>query len=362
MSIKDPGKAVTLEHIIEKVGRDISCLGEVMPSKAGFEEALESLVKDGMVSRDAKGFKRRSTLDAFVRGFVASKRGSLNRSYYLVYIAERFYPSVSTSMLQFLTKKPLSAVKVFSGKRDPINEVEPIFVRYSRYKPKPIHLEIRSESDLMDLVHDHCVDFVPYVHGFDGRPDIFLVDLDLGGSLSESVEGFSVAKEAAALVSLILNEKGCHPQIKFSGNRGFQVLCRMSYEGTAMGFPELRAAVRAIREELELRLRDAEVSRRYRGLGMGEPYTTSDVGDKGVRSRKILVDWSSMKPSGDYRAPLSLHYRTGLVSLPLETTELPSFRKEDADPFLIMAKGKDYASLKSLPATTWDALAAVASA
>jgi hypothetical protein len=39
-----------------------------------------------------------------------------------------------------------------------------------------------------------------------------------------------------------------------------------------------------------------------------------------------------MKPMGDYRAPFSIHYRTGLVSLPLEPSEIISFKKEDADP------------------------------
>jgi len=357
MSIKEEGKAVTFNHIVEKVTRDMTFLGEGEPTERDYRDTLHSLVKEGLVAEDRRGFYRGRGIDAYVGGMVATSRGILNRSYYLVYAAERYYPSVVDIMLPYLLNRPLSAIKVFSGKKDPIREVEPIFVRYSKYKPQPVHLTVKDGAGLMDLVHDHCVDFVPYVHGFDGRADIFLVDLDLGDRLASLAGGLAFAAHAAYLVSLILSENGCHPLIKFSGSRGFQVLCRLSGEGRALEFAHLRDAVRGVQMELEARLRAEEAAHGFQDLGIEEPFTTSIVDRRADRSGKILVDWSSMKPEGDYRAPLSLHHRTGLVSLPLTAAGLDSFAKEDADPLALSAGFMDLSFVSRLPETPGEALA-----
>ncbi|HVP23031.1 MAG TPA: hypothetical protein VMS77_03870 [Conexivisphaerales archaeon] len=358
MSIKEMGKAVTFDHIVEKVGRDSCALGEAEPAASQFKETLDSLVREGLLSQDAKGYYRRPSLDSYVAGFVSSARGSLNRSYFLVYLAERYYPAVVEDMLPFLVGRPLSAVKVFSDKNDPIHEVEPIFVRYSKYRPTPVHLSVKGADDVMRLVHDHCVDFIPYVHGFDRRPDVFLVDLDLGESLASSIGSLAFAAKAASLVSEILSDAGCHPLAKFSGNRGFQVLCRMEAGGRALGFGDLRGAVKTVRVELESRLQDVD-PRKYDGLDIPRPYTTSSIDDKESRSGKILVDWSSMKPEGDYRAPLSLHHKTGLASVPLTDGDLTSFAKDDAEPLSIASSGRDFSFAKGLPLTPWGALASL---
>jgi hypothetical protein len=258
MSIKEEGKAVTFDHIVEKVTRDMTFLGEAEPTGGDYQNTLSSLVKEGLLTEDRQRFYRGRGIDAYVGGMVEASRELLNRSYYLVYAATRYYPSVVDTILPYLLNRPLSAVKVFSGKKDPISEVESIFVRYSKYKPRPVHLTVRDGAGVMDLVHDHCVDFVPYVHGFDGRADIFLVDLDLGDWLASLAGAIAFAGHAAYLVSFILSENGCHPLIKFSGSRGFQVLCRLSREGRAIEFASLRDAVRGVQMELEARLRAEE--------------------------------------------------------------------------------------------------------
>jgi DNA primase len=357
MSIKEEGAAVTLDHIMEKVTRDMTFLGEAEPTERDYRETLSSLVKEGLLAEDGRGFYRGRGIDAYVGGMVGASREVLNRSYYLVYAAERYYPSVVDTMLPYLLNRPLSTIKVFSGKKDPIREVEPIFVRYSKYKPHPVHLTVKDGAGVMDLVHDHCVDFVPYVHGFDGRADIFLVDLDLGDRLASLAGGLAFAGHAAFLVSLILSENGCHPLMKFSGSRGFQVLCRLSREGRAIEFASLRDAVRGAQLELEARLVAEEAAREYPELDIKEPFTTSSVDRREDRSSKILVDWSSMKPEGDYRAPLSLHHKTGLVSLPLLAAGLDSFTKEDADPLALTARPRDFSFVSQLPETPCEALA-----
>ncbi len=236
------------------------------------------------------------------------------------------------------------------------HEVYPIFVRYSKYKPRPVHLAVNDASDVMGLVHDHCVDFVPYVHGLDGRPNVFLVDLDLGEGIASAPFALEFARDAASLVGDILSEAGCHPLIKFSGSRGFQVLCRMSSSGEAMGFERLREAVRAVQGELEARITEGAIGRRLASQGLDEPYTTSEVADRGARARRLLVDWSSMKPEGDYRAPFSLHHRTGLVSVPISEADLASFTLEKADPLAMIENPTGLQLPETVPKTKWDAL------
>ena len=359
MSIKEEGKAVEFDHIVEKVTRDVTFLGGKEPSEREFKDALEELVRLGLLKADAGGYYRLPTIDRYVGSLLASGSGLLNRSYYLVYAAEKYYPEVADTMLPYLTNRPLSAVKVFSGKKDPIKEVEAIFVRYARYKPRPVHLAVNGRGDLMRLVHDHCVDFIPYVHGFDGTPDILLVDLDVGDEIMKRPEGFPYAKHVAEATYEVLRDAGCHPLIKFSGSRGFQVLCRIARGAKPMDFAALRDVVRAIRVRLEKRLVEDGVERTFSPLRLEEPYTTSSVDDKASRSAKVLVDWSSMKPQGDYRAPFSIHYKTGLVSLPIKADAISSFEREQADPFRIVAEKPDFSFARVLPESEPDALSSL---
>jgi len=355
MSIKEEGKAVSFDHIQEKVTRDVAFLGEEEPTEAQYKEALASLVEARLLSQDAKGFYRSPALDAYAGSFVGAMRNSLNKSYFLVYMAERYYPKVLDAMLPFLVNRPLSAVKVFSGKKDPIGDVEPIFVRYSKYKPLPVHLSVGDGSDLMKLVQDHCVDFSPYVHGFDGRPNVLLIDLDLGEDLAHSTEGVDAAKIATVSADRMLRERGGHPLIKFSGNRGFQVTCVLSPSERPLDFFILRDIVKRIQIILEETL-ESEASERLEALGLAKPFTTSTVAHKDERATKILLDWSSMKPEGDYRAPFSIHYKTGLASVPLLPEQVEGFAKEDANPLSLIQRPGDFAFVKDLRDTPVDCL------
>jgi len=351
MSIKEEGRPVTFEHIFEKVSRDVAFLTGSGVTEGSVMEALGSIASEGYVTKKGGAYYRSEKLDRYVLPLVAGHRDALNRSYYLVFVAERYYPIVADYMLPYLSNRPLSAVKVFSGKKDPIREVEPIFVRYAKYKPKPVHLTVSDASDLMRLVHDHCVDFIPYVHGFEGVPDVFLVDLDLGDEIAGQPDAFRYSKHVALLTYEVLREAGCLPLLKFSGSRGFQVLCRLEPSPKPLDFPTLRSVVRSVQARVEERLVSDEVGRLYPSLHLERPYTTSSVDKKELRAKKVLVDWSSMKPEGDYRAPLSIHYKTGLASLPLEPSQLMSFERAWADPLTIAQGRKDLSFARNLPLT-----------
>jgi hypothetical protein len=66
--------------------------------------------------------------------------------------------------------------------------------------------------------------------------------------------------------------------------------------------------------------------------------TTAETAKKEERVDKVLFDASIIKPMGDVRAPYSIHYKTGLVSMPLELKELGGFKPEQADPELVVKR------------------------
>ncbi|MEM3518234.1 MAG: hypothetical protein QXZ07_04080, partial [Nitrososphaerales archaeon] len=54
------------------------------------------------------------------------------------------------------------------------------------------------------------------------------------------------------------------------------------------------------------------------------------------RASQILIDWSSLKPMGDVRAPFSIHYKTGLASLPVSINNIKDFDIKEAHPLRII--------------------------
>jgi len=63
--------------------------------------------------------------------------------------------------------------------------------------------------------------------------------------------------------------------------------------------------------------------------------TTAETAKKEARVDKVLFDASIIKPMGDVRAPYSMHFKTGLISVPLKLKELKRFKFEQADPELV---------------------------
>ncbi|MCP8304776.1 MAG: hypothetical protein H3Z50_04840 [archaeon] len=274
---------------------------------------------------------------------ILEKEGELNRSYVMVWLAKKYYPCVASLMLPFLKDRAVSAVKVFSGKRDPVRDMNVIFVRYAKYKPKPVFLTVDSEDKLLSLVFDHCIDFIPYVHkiGAD-EPDFFILDLDAGSEVMKSPKAFDFIKYVAFELSNLLTELGVEPMAKFSGSRGFQVWASLdNSELRSKGdlFKIYRDMTIAIQSILEDRLQDkigAMVSMFPDIVQHGRKMTTSTVAHKKKRAPQILVDWSSLKPMGDVRAPFSIHYKTGLASIPVPSKEILHFKIEEAHPLRVI--------------------------
>ncbi|MFQ6134311.1 MAG: hypothetical protein ACE5KU_00660 [Nitrososphaerales archaeon] len=342
LATKETGRTVTLDHILEKVGRDVSFLEHRDVGADEVKEALDSLIGQGAASTVKDGYLRLPRIDEIVSEVVTKAGSELNRSYMLVWIAKKYYPRVADQMLPFLTGRPISAVKIFSGKKNPIEELSTIFVRYARRKPKPVNLTVDTKERLLTLVDDHCVDFIPYVHKIgSNEPDIFVLDMDAGSALLKHRKAFGFIKFVTAHLAEMLSEKGVQPMVKFSGSRGFQVWAFLDNSKMPANrdlFALYRDMAVSVQSRLEERLqeRSGEVEDKFHEImKAGRPFTTSIVAHKEERASKILVDWSSMKPAGDVRAPFSIHYRTGLVSLPLTLNEIEGFEMGDAEPFKV---------------------------
>lgn len=344
LAIKEEGRGVTIEHILEKVGRDHRFTTRQEVNEEEVKQALARLVTEGYISYNNGQYIANKSIDNYVLNLREKFWELLNKSYRLVWLAKNYYPKVAKLMLPFLIDRPVTVVKIFSGKSDPIHEIDAIFSRYKKYKPRPQFNLISSEKTLMDYVYDHCIDFIPYVHKQGTNfPDWLVLDLDAGEEILSKANGIQFVKEVTLELYELLSEKGIEPLIKFSGSRGYQFWIRLRQDGFAKdAFVYCREYAMRIQSELEerLRLRMNELKQRYPELVVAnEAITTSTVVRKNERGGMILVDWSSMKPQGDVRAPFSIHYKTGLVSLPVAPHEILAFNPaKDADPINLLNK------------------------
>jgi len=329
LSIKDKG--VTFDHIYEKVSRDTEFLEKRKLKEEEVKEVLKDLVKKGLIYEKENLYYPSNRID---EELFPIDKDKLNRSYLSVWVAKNYYPHVADYLLPFLKGRAVSVVKVFSGKKDPIKDVYPIFVRYIKYKPKPVFLTIDSKERLMELIYDHCIDFIPYVHKLnEDKPDTFILDLDAGEDIKR--EGFELLKFVTLELKDLLKDYNISSMVKFSGSRGFQLWSYIDTEKIKGDiFKLFRNLAIFFQRRLEERLKEKKIESKFPFI-KGE-VTTTEVAHKELRRDKILIDYSSMKPFGDVRAPFSLHYKSLLVSLPIKEEEIINFQWKMAEPFEVI--------------------------
>ena len=332
LAIKPPQKTVTFEHIFEKVHRDCKA------TKEEIRIALSELISEGYAEKVKNEY--RITEEGRNAAWDLAFDPEMNKSYRYVYIARWYYKFVEEQILPYLTGRPVSVVKVFSDEKDPIGNVKPIFARYAKLKPKTYNY-ISSKEDLWRYIDMHAIDFIPYVHSrLDAQyPDWFVIDIDAGDEIKNAGKlGFRIIKDVSLEVfNTLVEEFDIKPYIKFSGSRGFQIWATFD---TPLGkFEDYREAIKVIQRETEKRLSDKydEFREKY-GSILDIPITTSDVAHADRRKRKILLDWSCLKPEGDVRAPWSIHWKTCLVSVPVNPKDIPEFKPEDAHPTKVAKK------------------------
>lgn len=337
LSIKEEGKYIGIEHIHEKVARDVKAFDGSDLTRDQLESEVHALIVNGLVEESAGKYAITDKGEMELRNRLNEISDGLNLSYLTVWKARNYYPKVARVLLPFLIGRPVSVIKVFSGKEDPIHQLEPLFVRYKRYRPKPQFISISNEQELLAYVDDHCVDFIPYVSRFNSNyPDYLILDLDAGERLKQEEKGFLMVKAVAEAIVDLMEEARINYLLKFSGSRGFQIWAALdnsnkliSEKSDAYAF--YRQLAIDIRNYVEKRLE--EDKKWINDYDLGEikwPVTSSTVAKKEERSEQVLIDWSSMKPNGDVRAPYSMHYKTAMISLPIPPSELRGFKREAA--------------------------------
>ncbi|WP_449461536.1 hypothetical protein PQ610_03870 [Tardisphaera miroshnichenkoae] len=337
LSIKEEGKYIGIEHIYEKVARDVKAFEGVDLTKVQLESEVKLLISYGLVEELSGKYAITDKGETELSNRLKEISDGLNLSYLTVWKARNYYPKAAKVLLPFLIDRPVSVIKVFSGKEDPIHQLDPLFVRYKRYKPKPQFISISSEQELLAYVDDHCVDFIPYISKFNSHyPDYLILDLDSGERLKQEERGFLLVKAVAEAIVGLMDEARVNYLLKFSGSRGFQIWAALdnsskliSEKSDAYAF--YRQLAINIRNYVEKRLEEDKAWIDEYGIGeIKWPVTSSTVAKKEERSEQILIDWSSMKPNGDVRAPYSMHYKTAMISLPILPSELRQFKREAA--------------------------------
>ncbi|MGQ4891141.1 MAG: DNA primase small subunit domain-containing protein [Candidatus Njordarchaeia archaeon] len=344
LAIKPERKTVDFEHIYEKVSRDSGA------SKDEITKELNNLITEGLVEK--VGEKYKVTPQGRKEAWMLVDDPEMNLSYRLILKARDYYPKIAPYILPYLVNRPVSVIKIFSDEKDPINKVKPIFSRYKKFKPKQYNY-IKNAKDLMRYVDMHAIDFIPYVHREKNNyPDWLIVDLDAGDEIKNAGEiGFNLVKEITKIATDVMKDEfNLKPCVKFSGSRGFQIW--VTFQKPLGTFETYRNAVviiqRKVEEIIEKNHFD-ELKDKYGDL-IGKPLTTSTVAKKKERSKQILFDWSSLKPEGDVRAPFSIHYKTGLISSPVQLNDILKFEIEQADFRNVLNHAKDlYEAFKLEP-------------
>jgi DNA primase len=347
LSIKEPEKKIDSQHILEKVSRDM----KVSLSENSLLEELQAMMDDGMIRSSEKFYYITEKGMETLRGRLESFGSDLNLSYRMVLKAKWYYQEIAEFILPFLRGRPVSIVKIFSDDSDPLGKVKPLFVRYARYKPSPVFIKIDSAEDLKMYVDDHALDYIPYVHSFEMKePDWLVLDLDAGEELKKSEKGFLSVKYVASKLAEMLQENEVNYAVKFSGSRGIQIWSSLENKKIPGGdlFASYRALIQSLQTAVDERIRQSKVPSELRELAEAG-MTTSVVAKKSMRAGKVLVDWSSMKLYGDVRAPFSIHYKTQLVSCPVDPAKLMNFDPSQSEPERVVKEAEklfEYFNLK----------------
>ncbi|MDI6643354.1 MAG: hypothetical protein QMD95_04840 [Candidatus Hodarchaeaceae archaeon] len=315
LAIKRRGKFVDLPHIQEKVSRDSGRKFSEAETK-GF---LDSLIKRGLIEERAGEY---AITDAGRKYFESRWRqiaGELNQDYLKVYRAKQYYPHVVDALLEFCRDRWVSVFRLFTGRA------------WLQRKLGPKYITIKSAKDVEKWLDVHGIDFIPYIHRVNSdRPDWLVIDFDAGEKVP-----MEKTKQVVQEAHEVLYGYGIEPAIKFSGSRGYQIWVQFKPHKLSSDYrPKQLKTERRERNYFSfyadiVRFIESRVAEKLPGL------TTAETAKKEARADRILFDASIIKPMGDVRAPYSMHFKTGLISMPLELKELKKFEPGQADPELV---------------------------
>ena len=318
LAIKRHGKFVDLPHVQEKLTRDA---GKKF-SADEVRELLDGLANKALVESKAGEYAITDAGRSYFEKRWRQVREGLNQDYLKVYRAKRYYPHVVDALLEFCRDRWVSVFRLFTERA------------WLQRKLGPKYIAIKNANDVQRWLDVHGIDFIPYIHrtGAD-RPDWLVIDFDAGKGV-----GLDQTKEVVKKAHEVLEGYGVEPAIKFSGSRGFQIWAQFKPHELPKDYQPKQ--LRTERRERNLfsfysdlvRFTESCVAEKMPGM------TTAETAKKEERADKVLFDASIIKPMGDVRAPYSMHFKTGLISMPLELEELKRFEPEQADPELVVKR------------------------
>lgn len=318
LAIKRRGKFVDVPHVQEKLSRDAGKKFDEREAKA----LLDGLVGKGLIEERAGEYAITDTGRGYFDKRWRKIREQLNQDYLKVYRAKQYYPHVVDALIEFCRDRWVSVFRLFTERA------------WLQRKLGSRYITIKSAEDVQRWLDIHGIDFIPYIHrvGAD-RPDWLVIDFDAGKKV-----GFDWTKGVVEEAYKVLDGYGIESAIKFSGSRGFQLWAQFERHELPKGYrPKQLRTGRRERNAFNfyadiVRFVESRVAERLPRL------TTAETAKKEERVDKVLFDASIIKPMGDIRAPYSIHYKTGLVSMPLELKELSGFKPEQAAPELVVKR------------------------
>lgn len=233
-----------------------------------------------------------------------------------------YYSHMADRILPFLQGRQVAIEQQFAGSK------EVIYRRHTGGRGGDTWIRIPDKAALIDWARQYAVGLHGHIRSED-RGAWFVIDIDSRELPTE------MAKLAALHAADVLAGQRLHTLIKFSGSDGYHLMWDAP-DLSGITDSELweleRAVVRAVACEVERRLEQDPAAAPVReAVGVGNPLITTSSADRENPSA-ILFDEYILKDAAPFRAPFSVHPRTGLVAVPLDRAQLAAFRPSDATP------------------------------
>lgn len=183
-------------------------------------------------------------------------------------------------------------------------------------------IQIKNIKDIQAWANLHAYSFHSHLHG--EKDTWFVMDID---GRRDNI--FPLTRIVAYELSKLLTKQGIKSLIKFSGHRGFHFL--WSLGKVTPNWLRLRKQLRQYVAELNPILEKNYSAQFRKYIPRSLPILATSSTDKAL-TKCILVDEQIIHKNGMIRSPYSIHPSTGLVSVPLASTQLLRFNPASAAP------------------------------